>query len=85
MVGFRTSAVAVTIGTILFIAGLEFMIVGYIYRNASKIPEEDTLYPNGTVTYQDLTFTSFPLLCIGFPAMIFGYVLWYVKSKTGPK
>lgn len=84
--GFGTSALLVAIGTMCLIFGIELIVVSLIYKfDDDEHGKQETLIPNGNITYRDLRLTSIPLLAIGIPATILGYTLWYVYSKRRSK
>ena len=80
VVSYGTAALIVTIGTISLLLGVELLAVGFI-NPQGEISVSKTLFPNGTITFQDFRVTSLPLIGVGITATIFGYMLWFVLSK----
>ena len=80
VVGYGTAALIVTIGTISLLLGIELLLVGFI-NPQSELSVTETIFLNGTTTFQDFRVTSLPLIGVGITATVFGYMLWFVLSK----
>ena len=64
--GYGASAILVTLGTIMFVMGTEFTVIGFMYPDAIKLPIS----------------VSLPMLGVGLAAAVSGYLLWYMKAQS---